>query len=88
MTGRLVHQVQPEYPLLARKTGTQGVVILEAVITRDGMIDPARVRVISGNVLLNEAAINAVKQWRYTPTLLNKEPVEILTTITLRFSFN
>jgi periplasmic protein TonB len=84
----LLRQVQPEYPVLARKTGTQGVVLLEAVITREGTIDPARIRVISGHVLLNEAAIEAVKQWRYKPTLLNKEPIEIVTTITLRFTFN
>ena len=84
----LVHQVQPVYPPLAQKTRTEGVVLLEAVITRDGTIDPARIRVISGHVLLNEAAIEAVRQWRYKPTLLNKEPVEILTTITLRFTFN
>jgi periplasmic protein TonB len=84
----LVHQVQPVYPPLAQKTRTEGVVLLEAVITREGTIDPSRIRVISGAVLLNEAAIEAVKQWRYRPTLLNKEPVEILTTITLRFTFN
>jgi len=84
----LVHQVQPVYPSLAQKTRTEGMVILEAVITREGTIDPARIRVISGHVLLNEAAIEAVRQWRYRPTLLNKEPVEILTTITLRFTFN
>jgi protein TonB len=84
----LVYQVQPVYPLLAQKTRTSGVVLLEAVILRDGTIDPARIRVITGNVLLNEAAIDAVKQWRYKPTLLNQEPVEILTTITINFSFN
>lgn len=84
----LVHQVQPVYPVLAQKTHTQGVVLLEAVIMRDGTIDPARIRVITGNVLLNEAAIEAVKQWRYKPTLLSGEPVEIITTITINFTFN
>ncbi len=84
----LVHQVQPVYPVLARKTHTQGVVLLEAVITREGTIDPARIRVISGNVLLNDAAVDAVKQWRYRPTLLNKVPVEIVTTIAVNFTFN
>ena len=84
----LVHQVQPVYPPLARASRTQGVVLLEAVITRDGTIDPARIRVISGHVLLNEAAIDAIKQWRYKPTLLSGEPVEIITTITINFSFN
>ena len=84
----LVHQVQPVYPSLAQKTHTQGVVLLEAVITREGTIDPARIRVISGHVLLNDAAIDAVKQWRYKPTLLNKVPVEIVTTIAVNFTFN
>ena len=84
----LVHQVQPVYPMLAQKSRTQGVVLLEAVILRDGTIDPARIRVISGHVLLNDAAVEAVRQWRYKPTLLNKEPVEILTTITVNFTFN
>ena len=84
----LVHQVQPVYPVLAQKTRTQGVVLLEAVIMRDGTIDPARIRVVTGNVLLNEAAIQAVKQWRYKPTLLSGEPVEIITTITINFTFN
>jgi protein TonB len=84
----LVHQVQPVYPVLAQKTHTQGVVLLEAVIMRNGTIDPARIRVITGNVLLNEAAIEAVKQWRYKPTLLSGEPVEIVTTITINFTFN
>ena len=84
----LVHQVTPSYPALARASRTQGIVILEAVITREGTIDPARIRVISGHVLLNEAAIDAVKQWRYKPTLLNKQPIEILTTISVNFSFN
>jgi len=84
----LVHQVQPVYPVLAQKTRTQGIVLLEAVILRDGTIDPARIRVIKGHVLLNDAAIEAVRQWRYKPTLLNKEPVEVLTTITVNFTFN
>ena len=88
MMSNLVHQVQPIYPTLAMKSRTQGVVILEAVITREGTIDPARIRVSSGHILLNEAAIDAVKQWRYKPTLLNGEPVEILTTISVNFSFN
>ena len=84
----LVHQVLPVYPMLAQKARVQGIVVLEAVITREGSIDPARIRVISGHVLLNDAALDAVKQWRYKPTLLNKKPVEILTTISVNFSFN
>ena len=84
----LLRQVTPVYPVLAVKSRTQGIVVLEAVITREGTIDPARIRVISGHVLLNQAAIDAVVQWRYRPTLLNREPVEVLTTISVNFSFN
>jgi protein TonB len=84
----LLHSVKPEYPRLAVITGTQGAVLIEAVITHEGTIDPARLRVISGHILLVEAAVEAVKQWRYRPTLLNGEPVEVLTTITLNFTLN
>jgi protein TonB len=74
---------------LAVVTRSQGTVILEAVITREGMIDPARLRVLqSASPLLTPAAIEAVKQWRYRPTLLNGQPVEILTTITINFTLN
>jgi protein TonB len=81
----LVQQVTPAYPILARQTRVQGNVILEAVITREGTIDPGRLRVISGHVLLIKAAEDAVKQWRYRPTLLNGQAVEIITTITISF---
>jgi protein TonB len=59
---------------------------LEAVISKDGAID--NLRVISGHPLLTQAAIDAVKQWRYKPTLLNGEPVEVVTTITVNFAFS
>jgi protein TonB len=70
-------------------THTQGKVILEAVITREGTIDSARLRVLqTASPLLTPAAIEAVQQWRYRPTLLNGKPVEILTTITITFTLN
>jgi len=85
----LIHTVQPVYPRLAVVTRSQGKVILEAVITREGAIDPARLRVLeTASPLLTPAAIEAVKQWRYRPTLLNGQPVEILTTITINFTLN
>jgi len=59
---------------------------LEAVISKDGAID--NLRVISGHPLLTQAAIDAVRQWRYKPTLLNGEPVEVVTTITVNFAFS
>jgi periplasmic protein TonB len=80
----LIYQVKPIYPILARTTRTQGVVVLEAVIGRDGSI--SSLHVVSGHQLLTQAAIDAVKQWKYRPTLLNGDPVEVITTITVTFS--
>lgn len=80
----LVHRVMPVYPAIAKQTRTQGVVILTAVISREGRI--AQLQVVSGNVLLVQAAIDAVKQWRYRPTMLNGEPVEVLTSIQVNFT--
>lgn len=76
-------RVQPVYPVLARQSGIQGVVVLHAIIDRDGRV--SELRVISGHPLLVKAAIDAVNQWRYQPTLLNGEPVEVETTITVSF---
>ena len=80
----LIHQVNPVYPALARQTRIQGVVVMEAVISKDGSVD--RLRVISGHPFLSQAAIDAVKQWRYRPTMLNGEPVDVITTITVTFT--
>lgn len=74
----------PDYPPLARSAGVQGVVILEAVIDAQGMIE--RVKVLKSVPLLDGAAVAAVKGWRYTPTLLNGVPVSVLMTITMNFS--
>jgi periplasmic protein TonB len=75
--------VQPVYPPLARQTRTQGTVVLAALIGPDGRI--RNLRVMSGHPLLTQAAIDAVRQWRYRPTLLNGEPMEVDTTIEVRF---
>ncbi len=80
----LIYQVKPPYPTLAKITHTQGVVVLEAVIKRDGSIES--VRVVSGHPLLTQAALDAVKQWKYRPTLLNGEPIEVITTVTVTFT--
>ena len=74
----------PEYPVIARTSRIQGVVILEAVINERGTIE--RVRVLKSQPLLDAAAIAAVKDWRYTPTLLNGVPVSVLMTITINFT--
>ncbi len=82
--GKIIHQVNPTYPPLARQARIQGAVLLEAVIAKDGSV--RSLRVISGHPLLTQGALDAVQQWRYHPTLLNGEPVEVLTTITVTFT--
>jgi protein TonB len=76
--------VQPDYPEFAKRAQVEGVVILEAVIDVTGNVD--QVRVLRSVPLLNDAAIRAVKQWKYTPTELNGVPVPVLMTITVNFS--
>jgi protein TonB len=83
MEGNLVHRVQPEYPPLAVQTRTQGQVVLRAVISREGIIE--KLQVVSGHPLLVRAAIEAVRQWRYRPYVLNGEPVEVETQVTVNF---
>ncbi len=80
----LIRQVNPVYPPLAVKARSQGVVVLAAVISKQGTVES--LRVISGHPLLNQAALDAVKQWLYRPTTLNGDPVEVETTITVTFT--
>jgi protein TonB len=80
---RLIYQPKPEYPELARMARTEGAVELEAVIAKDGTIE--MLKVLRGHPLLIKAALEAVRQWRYQPTLLNGEPVEVVTEITVNF---
>ena len=84
MEGNLVHRVQPEYPQLARQARIQGSVVLHAIISREGRIE--NLQVISGHPLLVPAALDAVRQWRYRPFLLNDQPVEVETQITVNFA--
>ena len=81
--GLKIHDVMPEYPKEARDKGIQGDVILQAMIDRKGNI--ASLKVAQGDPILAEAAVKAVKQWRYRPYLLNGKPVEVLTTIKIQF---
>jgi periplasmic protein TonB len=81
--GLLVHKVNPEYPPLARQARVQGTVLLEAVIGKDGTIE--NLKVVSGHPMLVGSAVNAVKQWRYRPYLLNGEPVEVQTQVQVNF---
>jgi protein TonB len=80
---KIVSQLQPVYPTLARQASIQGAVLLQAVIDKDGRV--SELQVLSGSPLLARAALDAVKQWRYQPTLLNGQPVEVETTITVSF---
>jgi len=80
----IINQTRPLYPPLARQARIQGNVVLHAIIDKDGRV--AQLEVISGHPLLVQSALDAVKQWRYKPTLLNGDPVEVDTTITVTFT--
>src|SRR5499427_2883203 len=82
----LINKVQPAYPPLARQTRISGTVRLHAIISKAGTVQ--QLEVISGHPLLVQAALDAVRQWRYRPTTLNGEPVEVDTTIDVIFSLN
>ncbi|HXY14334.1 MAG TPA: TonB family protein [Terriglobales bacterium] len=84
--GLLIRKVQPAYPPLARQARIQGTVLLQAEISKDGTIE--NLRLISGHPMLAPAAIEAVKQWRYKPYILNGEPVEVETQITVNFTLS
>jgi periplasmic protein TonB len=82
--GNLIHDVAPEYPPEAGRARLEGSVVLLAVISKDGTVEDVQVK--SGLPVLAQAAIDAVKQWRYRPYLLNGEPVEVATQITINFT--
>jgi protein TonB len=84
--GLLVRKVQPAYPPLARQARIQGVVILQAQISKEGNIE--NLQLISGHPMLAPAAIDAVKQWKYRPYLLNGEPVEVETQVQVNFTLS
>jgi len=82
--GLLVHRVEPVYPTLARAARVQGEVVLSAIIDSNGQI--TNLQLVSGHPMLVPAALAAVREWRYKPYLLNGQPVEVETTITVIFS--
>ncbi len=82
----LVSKVNPGYPALAKAARVQGVVQFEAVIGKDGSIQ--NLRLTSGPSLLVQAAMQAVQQWKYKPTLLNGSAVEVITTIDVNFTLS
>ena len=84
MVGNLLEKTMPQYPVIAKAARIQGTVVLQATISQNGLIQ--NLRVISGPPLLQQAAIDAVRSWRYKPYLLNGEPVEVETTINVVFN--
>jgi len=84
ISGNLINKVTPVYPPIAKQAHITGDVILQAVISKQGTIEG--LKVISGHPMLINNAVEAVRQWRYKPYILNGEPVEVDTTITVKFS--
>jgi protein TonB len=85
-SGLLIKKVQPNYPPLARQARIQGQVLLQAQISKDGSIE--NLSLISGHPMLAPAAIEAVKQWRYKPYMLNGEPVAVDTQVVVNFTLS
>jgi protein TonB len=84
MTGSLLDKITPQYPAIAREAHVQGTVVLQATISKTGAIE--NLRVLSGPPLLQQAALDAVRVWRYKPYQLNGEPVAVETTVDVVFS--
>ncbi len=80
---KILHKVQPTYPAEAKATGVQGEVVLHVVVDKNGQ--PEDVRVMSGDPLLTQAAADAVRQWRWEPTVVKGKPVTVSTKITVNF---
>jgi TonB family protein len=86
MSGLIRKKVPPEYPEKARKEHIHGTVVLQATIGKEG--DVENLQVISGHSMLAAASIEAVKQWKYKPYLLNGEPVEVETQVNVIFTLH
>ena len=84
MAGNVLDKTVPQYPAIARAARIQGTVVLQATIAKDGTIQ--NLRVINGPPMLQQAAIDAVRSWRYKPYRLNGEPVEVETTVNVVFN--
>ena len=82
--GMLIEATMPVYPPIARAARVTGTVVLQAIISKTGEVED--LRVVSGPAMLQQAALDAVKTWRYRPYLLNSEPVEVETTVNVIFS--
>jgi len=86
MEGNLIYRIEPRYPPLAIQARIQGDVVLQAVISRSGTIE--NLRPMSGPPMLVRAAMDAVRQWRYRPYVLNEEAIEVETQVTVKFMLN
>jgi protein TonB len=82
--GMRTHEVKPLYPPLAKQARVQGTVVLSAIISKEGNIE--QLKVMSGHPMLIQNALDAVRQWKYKPYVLNGEPVEVDTTISVVFT--
>jgi protein TonB len=85
MAGQILSKPNPIYPPIAKQAHVQGAVVLHAFISKTGTIQ--KLSVVSGNPMLTNAAMEAVQNWKYRPYLLNGEPTEVETTVTVNFSF-
>lgn len=86
MAGNLLTKTLPQYPAIPRAARIQGTVVLQATISKSGSIE--NLRVMSGPPMLQQAAMDAVRSWRYKPYLLNGEPVEVETTVKVVFNLS
>jgi TonB family protein len=84
LESKLVHKVDPVYPDAAKVARVPGIVILQVTVGVEGNVLEAQV--LRGHPLLDQAALEAVRQWRYSPTMLNGEPVPVIATVSLRFN--
>lgn len=82
--GNLINHPNPQYPAIARQARISGTVVLAATISKNGTIE--NLHVLSGHPMLTQAALDAVRQWRYKPYMLNGEPTEVETTVTVNFN--
>jgi len=86
LAAKLIRKVEPVYPEIAKKTRLQGKVVLKVEIDEDGNV--VSCTAISGPTLLKQVAVDAVKQWKYSPTLLSGEPVAVESTVDVNFNLN
>jgi len=83
MAQRVVYRVMPEYPKLARQAGVQGTVVLDTIVSAGGAV--TQTKFVSGPDVLSQAAMDAVRWWRYEPYLVNGQPATVETTVAVNF---